>query len=53
MFFSRGVLETVKKLGWTHDIVHCHGWMTSLLPAYLKNHYKKMGISLEVVDGMK
>ena len=32
IFFARGVLETVKKLGWTPDIVHCHGWITSLMP---------------------
>lgn len=40
IFFSRGVLETVKKLGWAPDIVHCHGWMTSLVPLYLKVAYK-------------
>ena len=40
MFFSRGVLETVKKLGWIPDIVHCHGWMTALMPVYLKSMYK-------------
>tara|TARA_B100001939_G_scaffold345268_1_gene361441 strand:+ start:334 stop:1161 length:828 start_codon:yes stop_codon:yes gene_type:complete len=40
IFFCRGVVETVKKLGWKPDIVHCHGWMTSLLPLYLKNMYK-------------
>lgn len=40
VFFCKGVIETVKKFGWAPDIVHCHGWMTSLLPAYLKNHYK-------------
>jgi starch synthase len=39
IFFSRGVLETVKKLGWTPDIIHCHGWMTSLVPLYLRNYY--------------
>ncbi len=39
IFFSRGVLETVKKLGWTPDIIHCHGWMTSLVPLYLRNQY--------------
>ena len=37
MFFCRGVLETVKKLGWMPDIVHCHGWMTALMPVYLKS----------------
>ncbi len=40
IFFSRGVLETVKKLGWGPDIVHCHGWFTSLLPVYLKKAYR-------------
>ena len=39
IFFCRGVVETVKKLGWTPDIVHCHGWMTGFLPLYLKNMY--------------
>lgn len=41
MFFIRGVLETVKKLGWAPDIIHCSGWMTSLLPVYLKEIYSK------------
>ena len=40
VFFSRGVLETVKKLGWPPDIVHCHGWMTSLVPVYIKKAFK-------------
>jgi starch synthase len=40
IFFSRGVLETVKKLGWPPDIVHCHGWMTSLVPIYIKKAFK-------------
>lgn len=39
MFFCKGVLETVKKLGWAPDIVHSHGWMASLLPLYLKKQY--------------
>lgn len=41
IFFTRGVLETVKKLGWVPDIIHCHGWMTSLVPLYIKTSYKK------------
>lgn len=36
IFFSRGVLETVKKLRWTPDVVHCHGWMSAATPLYLK-----------------
>jgi starch synthase len=39
MFFVRGVVETVKKLGWQPDIIHCHGWFTSLLPMYIKKYY--------------
>lgn len=39
LFFNRGVLETVKKLGWSPDIIHCHGWMTSLMSVYLKTQY--------------
>lgn len=41
IFFCKGVLETVKKLGWSPDIVHCNDWMTSLIPMYLKTTYKK------------
>src|SRR5205823_12822422 len=41
IFFCKGVLETVKKLGWSPDIVHCNDWMTSLIPLYLKTTYKK------------
>lgn len=41
IFFCKGVLETIKKLGWTPDIVHCNDWMTSLIPMYLKTTYKK------------
>lgn len=39
IFFNKGVLETVKKFGWSPDIIHCHGWMTSLLPFYAKTAY--------------
>ena len=40
IFFARGVLETVKKLGWAPDIIHCHGWFTSLIPLYVKKSYR-------------
>ena len=40
IFFCKGVLETVKKLGWAPDVVHCNDWMTSLIPLYLKTTYK-------------
>jgi len=40
IFFARGVMETVKKLRWSPDIIHCHGWFTSLIPLYIKKSYK-------------
>ncbi|MEC8759601.1 MAG: glycogen/starch synthase, partial [Bacteroidota bacterium] len=40
IFFARGVLETVRKLSWAPDIIHCHGWMASLVPLYLKELFK-------------
>ena len=40
VFFCKGVIETVKKFGWAPDVVHCNGWMTSLIPLYLKTAYK-------------
>lgn len=40
IFFAKGVVETIKKLNWTPDIIHVHGWLSSLLPLYLKTHYK-------------
>ncbi|MCS7085400.1 MAG: glycogen/starch synthase [Bacteroidia bacterium] len=41
IFFCKGVIETVKKLNWTPHIVHCLGWMTSLIPVYLKTHFRE------------
>ncbi len=40
IFFARGVLETVKKLRWKPDIIHCQGWISHVLPLYLKKAYK-------------
>jgi len=39
IFFARGVLETVKKLRWIPDIIHCQGWMSSVVPLYIKTAY--------------
>lgn len=41
IFFCKSALETVKKFGWPPDVIHCHGWMTSLVPLFLKTTYKK------------
>ena len=40
IFFARGILETVKKLRWKPDIVHCSGWISHLVPLYLKKAFK-------------
>jgi starch synthase len=40
IFYVRGVMETVRKLRWIPDLIHCHGWMTALAPLYIKKHYK-------------
>jgi len=39
IFFSKGVIETVKKLGWSPNIVHCHGWFSALFPFIMRNVY--------------
>lgn len=39
IFYVRGVLETVKKLRWIPDVVHCHGWMSAVTGLYLKRMY--------------
>lgn len=56
MFFARGVLETVKKLQWPPDIIHCHGWFSALLSVYIKRLYdedpvfKKAKVILSLYD---
>lgn len=41
IFYCRGVLETVKKLGWAPDVIHCHGWMNALVPLYIKKVFNE------------
>ncbi len=41
IFYSKGALETVRKFGWPPDIIHCSGWMTGLIPMFIKTAYKK------------
>ena len=41
IFYARGVLETVKKLRWVPDVIHCQGWMSALVPLYVKTAYKE------------
>ena len=39
IFFSRGVFETVKKLGWMPEIIHCQGWFSAIMAVYQKTFY--------------
>ena len=41
IFFAKAALETVKKFGWAPDVVHCSGWMSGLVPAFIKTAYKR------------
>ena len=40
IFYARGVLETVKKLRWIPEVIHCQGWIASVVPVLLKTAYK-------------
>lgn len=41
IFFARGVLETVKKLRWCPEVIHCHGWISALVPLFVKKAYNE------------
>ena len=68
IFFARGVLETVKKLRWSPDIIHCQGWMGYIVPLFVKKAYDseptfankkivtsvfKAGLNKEIGDNFK
>ena len=40
VFFNRGVIETVRKLNWSPDVIHCSGWMTAIMPIFIKRGFK-------------
>jgi starch synthase len=41
IFFAKGVIETVKKLNWSPDVIHLHGWFASLFPLYMKTYFSE------------
>lgn len=61
IFYARGVIETVKKLRWTPDVIVCSGWMSALAPLYLKKAFNdepffansKIVLSLDDVEYKK
>jgi starch synthase len=40
IFYSRGVMETIKQLKWSPDVISIHGWMATMVPLYLKSMYQ-------------
>ena len=40
IFYAKGVIETIKKLNWAPNLVHVHGWISSLIPLYINHYYK-------------
>lgn len=41
IFFCKGALETVIKLGWAPDVIHCNDWMSSFVPLYISTHFRQ------------
>jgi len=39
LLFTRAVLESCRRLGWSPHIFHCNDWHTAFLPLYLKTLY--------------
>lgn len=49
IFFNRTVIQTCLLLGWYPDLIHCNGWQTGLLPAYLRTIYAKEFAKTKIV----
>jgi len=47
IFFCRGVIETVRKLGWAPDVIHCNGWMTAPMALLIKKVFREDPIFAE------
>lgn len=41
VFYNKGIIETIKRLGWIPDIIHCHDWAAGLIPLLMKTVYKE------------
>lgn len=39
IFFSKGIVETVKKLGWAPNLIHCQGWFSATFPFLMKHQF--------------
>jgi len=39
IFYARGTVDTAKKLRWEPDLIHVSGWVSALVPLYVKRLY--------------
>jgi len=39
ILFSKAVIETLQRLQWEPDVIHCNDWQTGLLPLFIKDNY--------------
>lgn len=58
IFFTRGTVETARKLRWDPEFITCSGWMSSLSPLYIKKVFAddpalKKSKLIYMLDGTK
>jgi len=41
ILFSRSIFQTLSRLQWQPDVIHCHGWQAGLIPFFLKTVYNE------------
>jgi len=39
ILFSKAVIETLQRMQWAPDVIHCNDWQTGLLPLFIKDNY--------------
>jgi len=39
ILFSKAVIETIQRMQWVPDVIHCNDWQTGLLPLFIKDNY--------------
>lgn len=39
ILFSKGIIETLQRMQWAPDVIHCNDWQTGLIPLFVKDNY--------------
>jgi starch synthase len=39
ILFQKAVLNSLRRLNWSPDIMHCNDWQTALIPAFIKKNF--------------